>query len=135
MKNSLQLLGLGLVLFLGACSATEGDFLKKVENKTVTTVATDLNSKMGKFSADGKIFSDDGTDLVGAFKFDKASDDSSATYTATTAAPAMSKTFSIQTSDGTTGIYTLTAHTVDGKDQNIPATEKNKKIWLQVAPK
>ena len=60
MKNSSKLLALGLVLFLGACSAAEGDFLKKVENKTMVD-STQSALSFGTFSADGKSITVEGS--------------------------------------------------------------------------
>ncbi len=96
MKNSSKLLALGLVLFLGACSAAEGDFLKKVEGKTAYSSETTQNdnTKVGTFSSDGKTFTFSGFSL----KFDKATDDSTADYTASIAG--QSVTYVIKTTDG-----------------------------------
>ena len=95
MKNSSKLLALGLVLFLGACSAAEGDFLKKVEGKTAdeaTTIA------FGSFSSNGKEFSmDTGNDTVAKAKFVKATDENTAEYSY------QASTLIITTVDGETG--------------------------------
>ena len=104
MKNSSKLLALGLVLFLGACSAAEGDFLKKVEGKTAYSSETTQNdgTKVGTFSSDGKTFTFAGLSL----KFDKATDDSTADYTISVAG--QSATYVIKTTDGKTGNITTT---------------------------
>ena len=95
MKNSLQLLALGLVLFLGACSTTEGDFLKKVEGKTMYYEASPATA-VGAFSSDGK-------KLALVYNFVSASDENTATYAATFTAG--KDTITIVTSDGKTGTY------------------------------
>ena len=90
MKNSLQLLGLSLVLFLGACSTTEESFLDKVKGKTVYADAlfTDAGPS---FSADGKTFQE-------YYKFVSSSDGNTAIYSDT-----YGVTYTIKTTDGKTG--------------------------------
>ena len=124
MKNSLQLLALGLVLFLGACSVSPDAFLESVKGKTMYTDVA-MTEEFGVFSADGK-------DFAGA-KFDKMLDDTTASYIQTSGT--ISTTASIQTTDGKKGTYSVTAVTIDGKDQPIPDAAKNTPIYLQVAPK
>ena len=97
MKNSLQLLALGLVLFLGACSTTEGNFLDKIKGKTAYENATtqDNTTKYGTFTADGKTFTF--SDGSGVLPFVKATDENTGEYALGT------DTLTITTSDGTTG--------------------------------
>ena len=120
MKNSSKLLGLGLVLFLGACSAAEGDFLKKVEGKTAFFDAAHTE-EFAKFSADGKSF---GADPAATFV--EATDDSTATYSLTIPAdgtdPAQKIVVTITTADGVTGTMTQS----DGTD-----TSDALPIWLK----
>ena len=94
MKNSSKLLALGLVLFLGACSAAEGDFLKKVEGKTAYA-DKDFASKIGAFSSDGKKLTIEGAPEAGVFS--KAIDENSAEYTLT------GTILTLMTTDGKTG--------------------------------
>ena len=116
MKNSLQLLALGLVLFLGACSNGEpnGDkdtvtpptietkFLDKVANKTAYDNATtqDETTKIGTFNANGKTFTfaDPGNPV---FTFVTATDENKGEYVLDTIPIPVLLTFT--TSDGITG--------------------------------
>ena len=102
MKNSSKLLALGLVLFLGACSAAEGDFLKKVEGKTAYSSETtqDETTLTGTFSKDGKEFKYELFISI-TLKFDKVIDDSTATYTVTMLG--QTATYAITTTDGKKG--------------------------------
>ena len=101
MKNSLQLLALGLVLFLGACSVTEktteDKFLDKIKDKTAYENATtqDNTTKYGTFTADGKTFTF--SDGSGVLPFVKATDENTGEYALGT------DTLTITTSDGITG--------------------------------
>ena len=122
MKNSLQLLALGLVLFLGACSngepnsdkdpvtptppvtppTIETKFLDKIKGKTVYDHATSTSSanKFGTFSADGQKFTwnspGEGNPIM---TFLKASDENNGEYII----------------DGNTLVFT----TIDGKTGSI----------------
>ena len=98
MKNSSKLLALGLVLFLGACSATEGDFLKKVEGKTAYSDGA-YTQEMFAFSSDGKSYGDG--ENSPKFTFVEASDADTATYTFSEDGQNM--TMTIKTTDGKTG--------------------------------
>ena len=113
MKNSSKLLALGLVLFLGACSAAEGDFLKKVEGKTAYALEamTDV-SKIGSFSSNGKEF----TPVIGEkVTFSKADGENTADYTVTVS--------------GTEYIYTIT--TTDGKTGSLKTLAGTQDAWLK----
>ena len=113
MRNSSKLLALGLVLFLGACSAAEGDFLKKVEGKTAYA-DKDYASKIGAFSSDGKKFTPEGS--VGqAVTFSKATDENTADYTVTIS--------------GTEYVYTIT--TTDGKTGSVKNAAGSIPAWLK----
>ena len=101
MKNSSKLLALGLVLFLGACSAAEGDFLAKVQGKTVAEMQQ-------KFSADGKTFGE----APYAFKFTEATDENTGSYTLTV--EGQTSTYTFTTTDGKTGTILMTGETVPG---------------------
>ena len=111
MKNSSKLLGLGLVLFLGACSAAEGDFLKKVEGKTASNVATDNQpaSVIGKFSTDGKTFSQGEATMT----FSEATDENTGLYTGTMEGETFGYTF--KTTDGATGTFFQTGFEAESK--------------------
>ena len=98
MKNSSKLLALGLVLFLGACSAAEGDFLKKVEGKTAYNDAA-YTQEIFTFSSDGKSSGDGENSPI--FTFVEASDADTATYTFSENGQKMTTT--IKTTDGKTG--------------------------------
>ena len=80
MNISSKLLGLGLVLFLGACSVTEGKFLDKVKGKTASMLIG--NAEIGTFSEDGKKFTWKTYPGSGyeAMKFIEAIDENTATY-------------------------------------------------------
>ena len=109
MKNSLQLLALGLVLFLGACSVTETNedkFLNKVKGKTAYNSKTtqDDTTAMGTFSADGKDF--DGSVFV------NATDDNTGKYKGSSTV-----TYIIKTTDGITG--TLSQEGASGSEQDM----------------
>ena len=117
MNISSKSLGLGLVLFLGACSVTEGKFLENVKGKTMYADAKmTTECLIGTFSADGKTFGDNITSPK--FTFVEASDDSTATYSYTTPAvglaPEMKMVYTIKTTDGKTGTMSIT---VDGEAQ------------------
>ena len=132
MKNSLQLLALGLVLFLGACSVSPDAFLESVKGKTMYSAATMLPAnEMGTVSADGKTF-------IG-LKFVEMVDATTGSYTMSgkNGDDTISHTRSIHTTDGKTGTLTHTAYTLNGEDKMdlIPAADRTVKFWLQVAPK
>ena len=99
MKKTTQLLALGLVLFLGACSVTEekteDKFLDKVKGKTAYENAT-YETKYGTFTADGKKFTLNDTDNP-VLTFVKATDENNGEYTLDTV------TLTITSSDGITG--------------------------------
>ena len=81
MKNTTQLLALGLVLFLGSCSTMEENFLDKVANKTAyddATLTADANN-YGTFSPDGKKFTLNDTDNP-EFTFVKSTDENNGEY-------------------------------------------------------
>ena len=99
-KSILNVALLSMLFVLGACSAAaEGDFLKKVEGKTVYITVAGNEQEAGKFSADGKTY-------LNMYNFVEASDDSTATYKYDT--------------------YVLTIKTTDGKSGTI-ATALNGK--------
>ena len=77
MKNSLQLLGLGLVLFLGACSVSPDTFLAKVKNTTMVD-STQSALSFGTFDATGKTITIEGSPLKYTFK--EATDDNTGVY-------------------------------------------------------
>ena len=80
MKNTTQLLALGLILFLGACTATEGNFLDKIKGKTAYEQAT-YETKYGTFDADGKKFIlNDATEGNPVLTFVKATDENNGEY-------------------------------------------------------
>ena len=105
MKNVTQLLTLSLILFLGACSITEGRFSKKVQNKVVY-INEALAQDMGRFSTDGKEFiPGDGEKVT----LSKATDDNTATYEATitdNAGADITYVYTFTTTDGKTGTVT-----------------------------
>ena len=134
MKNSLQLLALGLVLFLGACSngepngdkdpvtppivtppPAEVDFLKKIQGKTVYNNATtqNLTTLVGTFNSDGKVFVL--TSPVSIYTFVKATDENTAIY---------------ETTKNETKT-TLTFTTTDGKSGSINLDGKITQVWLE----
>ena len=88
MKNSLQLLALGLVLFLGACSNGEPNGDK--DTVTSPTIETKFLDKVKgkKFVNTGTIiiergeFSEDGRSLDISYKFVEASDENTGKYQA-----------------------------------------------------
>lgn len=100
MKNLLQVLALGLVLFLGACSTAEGSFLKKVESKTAYSDKTMTEgSKIGSFSSDGKEFTSE--EYIG-YKaiFKNAIDENTAEYSVTVSGKEY--IYTLKTTDGKT---------------------------------
>jgi len=127
MRNSSKLLALGLVLFLGACSAAEGDFLKKVENKTAYLGTDATGDNMGTFSADGKTLGEGD----GKMTFVEASDDSTATYKGGDAAVKLEVVYSFKTSDGKSGTMAVTSYKVDGKEMATDEDKKPEPIFLK----
>ena len=123
MKNSLKLLALGLVLFLGACATVieepaEVDptgFLGKVLNKTMFMDAG-LTQTKGAFSEDGKSFTIPNT-VPTVFVFTKSSGPNSATYETviTEEAPIM---------------QTITVYTVDGVSGTLDSDAGLEVMWL-----
>ena len=113
MKNTTQLLALGLILFLGACTATEGNFLDKIKGKTAYEDATtqDDTTKIGIFSSDGRTFTfPDDPDVL---TFVKASDENNGEY---------------KLSDGTL----LTFTTSDGKTGSTSSKDGSPtKLWFK----
>ena len=110
MKNSLKLLTLGLVLFLGACVAvvenpTEVDptgFLGKVLDKTMF-MDVGLTQTKGAFSLDGKNFTIPNFNPT-VFVFIKSSGPNSAIYeTVITAESPTMQTITVYTVDGISG--------------------------------
>ena len=125
MKNSLQLLALGLVLFLGACSVSPDAFLESVKGKTVYMGTDATGQENGTFSSDGKTF--DGA------KFVEMVDATTGSYTASgkDGDVTISSTMSIHTTDGKTGTWTYTAYTVNDKDVMTDDIKKPQTIFLQ----
>ena len=127
MKNPSQLLSLGLILFLGAWTTIEDEFLQKVKNKTISqewTIIREDGSRgydgytMGKFSANGKLY------YEGTFSmtFSEATDTNTAIYIGTFKGESYSLT--ITTSDGVSGsIFGTTPSYLSDKKENI---------WLNV---
>ena len=123
MKNSLKLLALGLVLFLGACATVVEEpaevdptgFLGKVLNKTMFMDAG-LTQTKGAFSEDGKIFTIPNT-VPTVFVFTKSSGPNSATYETviTEEAPIM---------------QTITVYTVDGVSGTLDSDAGLEVMWL-----
>ena len=74
MKNTTQLLALGLVLFLGSCSVVEDKFLDKVKGKKFFSTAA-ATTVRGEFSGDGR-------SLDISYKFVEASDENTGKYQA-----------------------------------------------------
>lgn len=98
MKNSLQLLALGLVLFLGACSVSPDTFLAKVKGKTMVDSAESAAS-YGTFSTDGKTITIEGSPT--AYTFKEVTDDNTGVYEISDLEAI------VTTSDGKTGILKL----------------------------
>ena len=117
MKNSSQLLALGLVLFLGACSTTEESFLDKVKGKTVYGDAS-FTDAGPSFSADGKTFQEH-------YKFVSSSDGNTAIYEfINVIGPDEFKMVTtVTTTDGKTGTMTITMNGESGGEEPMP-------IWL-----
>ena len=111
MKNSLQLLALGLVLFLGACSTTEDNFVKKIEGKSVYTDEAMLHEN-GTFSSDGKKFTiNEPSNPV--MTLVEASDDNTAKYEGKDGSDTFTYTFT--TTDGKTGFLDISSSTGKSK--------------------
>ena len=83
MKNTTQLLALGLVLFLGSCSVVDGKFLDKVKGKTASKLVA-LGAPevvVGTFSSDGKRFDWNNPPYpYEGMTFVEASDENTGTY-------------------------------------------------------
>ena len=113
MKNTTQLLALGLVLFLGSCSTMEENFLDKVANKTAyddATLTADANN-YGTFSSDGKKFTLNDIDNP-VFTFVKSTDENNGEY---------------KDPDG----IPLTFTTSDGKTGSAPEAGSSTKLWFK----
>ena len=132
MKKSSLLLALGLVLFLGACSTMEEDFLNKVQGKTAYRAANQTQA-IGTFSSNGKKLINN----VETLNYVKMIDDTTASYTVSIPAegsdPASTRTYSIATSDGNTGTMTMTTYIVGDEDSTDNENlKKPQPIWLKV---
>ncbi len=127
MKKSSLLLALGLVLFLGACSTMEEDFLNKVQGKTAYRAANQTLA-IGTFSSNGKKLINN----ADTFNYVKMIDDTTASYTSSIPADKTTITYSIATSDGNTGTVSYTTHIVAGEDTISEALKKPQPIWLKV---
>ena len=122
MKN-LKLLGLSLVLFLGACATvveepTEVDptgFLGKILNKTMYMDAGFTQIK-GAFSEDGRSFTMPG-DVPTVFVFTKSSGLNSATYE------------TVITEEAPT-VQTITVYTIDGVSGTLDSDTGLQMMWL-----
>ena len=106
MNISSKSLGLGLVLFLGACSVTEGKFLDKVAGKEAyefTVSPAPVSVLIGTFSEDGKKFTWKTYPGSGyeAMEFIDAIDENTATYSLSE-----TQTSTIKTIDGKMGTIT-----------------------------
>ena len=114
MKNTTQLIALGLILFLGSCTATEGNFLDKIKGKTAyddPTLTADANN-YGTFSPDGKKFTLNDPDNQ-EFTFVKSTDENNGEY---------------KFSDGSLITFT----TSDGKTGSAPeAGGLTTKLWFK----
>ena len=108
--NPSKLLILSLVLFLGACSTKEDDFLKKVANKTVYDNIA-LTDSLGVFTGDGKKIEkrDVNNILLLTYTFEEIIDDSTARYELIQDKSKYSCI--IKTSDGVTGTIGLSGGT------------------------
>ena len=116
MKNSSisKLLVLGLVLFLGACSAAKGSFLKKVEWKFMFSDA-EYTKYVGGFNSDGK--------KLDGYTFLEASDEHTGKYEKID--KRVTLTMIVKTTDGKTGSVTTSSSAPE-----IP--NKTTKVWLKV---
>ena len=99
MKNSSKLLALGLVLFLGSCSALKEEYLDKVKGKTMyNNIAQTGADIIGTFNSDGKEITT-GSEL---YEFIETEDGSTGKYEYEPAG-FLPYIFTIKTSDGKTG--------------------------------
>ena len=109
MKNTTQLLALGLVLFLGSCSVVEDKFLDKVKGKKFFSTATGPTVR-GEFSEDGRSL-----DIY--YKFVEASDESTGKYQAKLDANNNNNPVMVTSTIKITGAETLTiTYTWPGQD-------------------
>jgi len=108
--NLSKLLVLSLVLFLGACSTTEDNFFKKVENKTVYNDANHTNL-LGIFTSDGKKIEKKDADgiLLSKYTFEEVIDDNTGRYELIQDKKKYS--YIIKTSDGVRGTIGLSGGT------------------------
>ena len=122
MKNSSKLLALGLVLFLGSCSALKEEYLDKVKGKSMYSASDTLQTSfLGTFDSKGKelqlgnilfefVETEDGT--AGTYEFKLEGTDSAITRV-------------ISTSDGISGTMQQTGGV--GVAPGTPAQE----VWFK----